>query len=234
MKKPILYITSKVQGKLEQRRYNAIAFIRLFLMTLSHISYTNAKGEVMIKFGNILDLISKQSQLMLIAIAVFPLILPIPYPPGVPSILAIPVFIFIINALAGKKLIKIPKKIYNYSIKMASFKKMFMQSKFVIGILARISKGGRLSFFTKDQMTKVHLTFMLAMAFAVTMPLPGTNYLPAVSIFVIAIGLVLTDGILVMIGYTIGFSGVFVLMLFMIFGKKLVLHFISFVKYLLY
>jgi hypothetical protein len=108
------------------------------------------------------------------------------------------------------------------------------KSKFVIGILAKISKGGRLAFFTKDQMVKIHLAFMLLMAFAVTMPLPGTNYLPAVSIFVISIGMVLTDGILVIIGYIVGFAGIFVLMLFMIFGKKLVLHFISFVKYLLY
>lgn len=238
VRRPILYIThtitNKVRGTLENRRRNAIAFVRLFLMTLYRLAYINSHGEKVVKFGDILELIGRHSQFTLITIAVIPLALPIPYPPGMPSVLAIPVFIFIINALLGRKLIKMPQKVLNYSMKFDSIKRIVMQSKFVITILARISRGGRVKFLAEDQLQKVHLSFMFLMALAVVIPFPGTNYLPSLSIFVIAIGCVLTDGILVIIGYFIGLFGIFLLMLFVIFGKKIVLTFLHFVKNLPY
>ena len=237
VKSPILYVThkvtNKVKGTLEKRRRNAIAFVRLFLITINKLAYKN-NGVLKVRFGDILELIEKQSQFTLIAIATFPLVLPIPYPPGMPTILAIPVLIFIINGLFGKKFIKIPDKILNYSITIESLKKIVTQSRFVISVLARISKGGRIPFLADEQMAKLHIFFMFCMCFLIVMPFPGTNYLPAVSIFVIALGVILTDGILVTIGYLIGVTGIFVVMLFMIFGTKIVLTFIHFIKYLLY
>ncbi len=234
VKKPILYITHKVRGTMERRKRNVIAFVRLFIIILNHLSYEDAKGVLRVRLGDILELIARQSHFTLITIAIFPLALPIPYPPSIPSILAIPVFIFIINGLVGKKFIKIPQKVLNYSIKLTVIKKIVIQSKIVIAILARISKGGRIPFLADKQMNKVHLSFMLLMSLAIVFPLPGTNYLPAVAIFIIAIGSVLTDGTLIVFGYLVGVVGIFVLMLFILFGKKIILTFFHFITYLQY
>ena len=162
MRGSILYVTHKVKGTLEKRKRNAMVFVRLFLIILRKISYKE-NGISKVKFGDILDIISKYSQFSLIAIAVFPLILPIPYPPGMPTMLSIPVFIFILNALVGRKIIKIPEKVRKLSFKIDSLKMVVVKSTIIVTILAKISRGGRLKWIIDPQMTKIHAFFMLIM-----------------------------------------------------------------------
>ncbi len=233
MRGSILYVTHKVKGTLEKRKRNAMVFVRLFLIILRKISYKE-NGISKVKFGDILDIISKYSQFSLIAIAVFPLILPIPYPPGMPTMLSIPVFIFILNALVGRKIIKIPEKVRKLSFKIDSLKMVVVKSTIIVTILAKISRGGRLKWIIDPQMTKIHAFFMLIMCTLIALPFPGTNYLPSISIFVISLGVVLTDGILVGIGYFIGLSGILLVTMIVIFGKALLVFIINFAKYLSY
>ena len=233
MRGSILYVTHKVKGTLEKRKRNAMVFVRMFLIILRNISYKE-HGVWRVKFGDILDIISKYSQFMLIAIAVFPLILPIPYPPGMPTMLSIPVFIFILNALVGRKIIKIPEKVRKLSFKIDSLKMVVVKSTIIVTILAKISRGGRLKWIIDPQMTKIHAFFMLIMCTLIALPFPGTNYLPSISIFVISLGVVLTDGILVGIGYFIGLSGILLVTMIVIFGKALLVFIINFAKYLSY
>ena len=233
MRGSILYVTHKVKGTLEKRKRNAMVFVRMFLIILRKISYKE-NGVLKVKFGDILDIISKYSQFTLIAIAVFPLILPIPYPPGMPTMLSIPVFIFILNALVGRKIIKIPEKVRKLSFKIDSLKMVVVKSTIIVTILAKISRGGRLKWIIDPQMTKIHAFFMLIMCTLIALPFPGTNYLPSISIFVISLGVVLTDGILVGIGYFIGLSGILLVTMIVIFGKALLVFIINFAKYLSY
>ncbi len=233
MRESILYITHKVNGTLEKRKRNAMVFVRMFLITLRKISYKEG-GVLKVKFGDIIDIVSKYSQFTLIAIAVFPLILPIPYPPGIPTMLSIPVFVFILNALVGRKIVKIPEKVRKLSFKIDSLKAVVVKSTIIVTILAKISRGGRQGWIIDTQMTKIHAFFMLIMCTLIALPFPGTNYLPSISIFIIAIGVVLTDGILVGIGYFIGLSGILLVTMIVIFGKALLVFIINFAKYLSY
>lgn|GEM_PF-4598581 len=233
MRGSILYVTHKVKGTLEKRKRNAMVFVRMFLIILRKISYKE-NGVLKVKFGDILDIISKYSQFTLIAIAVFPLILPIPYPPGMPTMLSIPVFVFILNALVGRRIIKIPEKVRKLSFKIDSLKTIVVKSTVIVTILAKISRGGRLKWMIDPQMTKIHAFFMLIMCTLIALPFPGTNYLPSISIFVISLGVVLTDGILVGIGYFIGISGILLVTMIIIFGKALLVFIINFAKYLSY
>ena len=233
MRGSILYVTHKVKGTLEKRKRNAMVFVRMFLIILRNIAYKE-HGVWRVKFGNILDIISKYSQFTLIAIAVFPLILPIPYPPGMPTMLSIPVFVFILNALVGRKIVAIPERVRKISFKIDSLKTIVLKSTIIITILAKISRGGRMKWMIDPQMTKIHAFFMLIMCTLIALPFPGTNYLPSISIFVISLGVVLTDGILVGIGYFIGISGLLLVTLIVIFGKALLVFIINFAKYLSY
>ena len=210
-----------------------MVFVRMFLIILRNIAYKE-HGVWRVKFGDILDIISKYSQFTLIAIAVFPLILPIPYPPGMPTMLSIPVFVFILNALVGRKIVAIPERVRKISFKIDSLKTIVLKSTIIITILAKISRGGRMKWMIDPQMTKIHAFFMLIMCTLIALPFPGTNYLPSISIFVISLGVVLTDGILVGIGYFIGISGLLLVTLIVIFGKALLVFIINFAKYLSY
>jgi hypothetical protein len=151
-----------------------------------------------------------------------------------PTMLSIPVFIFILNALVGRKIIKIPEKVRKLSFKIDSLKMVVVKSTIIVTILAKISRGGRLKWIIDPQMTKIHAFFMLIMCTLIALPFPGTNYLPSISIFVISLGVVLTDGILVGIGYFIGLSGILLVTMIVIFGKALLVFIINFAKYLSY
>ena len=211
-----------MRGMHKEKTRNALVFLRVFLIYVHRLSYI--ENEVRkVKLGEIFNMIAKQSQFMLILIASIPLVLPIPYPPGVPTLLGIPVTVFIINACVGRKFIKMPQSIMSKSVSVGTIKKMITKSHFAIRILARLSKGGRLSFLAEKNLTKFHAFFMLIMALLILAPFPGTNYLPSLAIFFIALGIVLTDGILIVIGYLIGVFGICLVILFLLFGVKILI-----------
>lgn len=233
MRKHILYIKHKVRGKIEEKRRNALVFLRVFLITMHKMSYLDHDVRK-VKVLDIFNLISKQSQFMLILITSIPLILPIPYPPGIPTVLSIPLTIFTINACLGRKLIKIPERILSYTVRMETITQIITKSKFVVRILARVTRGGRMALIADKKFTRLHASFMLIMAIFIITPFPGTNYLPAIAIFVMSLGMVLTDGVLLIFGYLIGFTGILIVTLFIIFGSKLVLTAMEFAKYILH
>ena len=233
MKQPILYIKHKIKGMQKEKRRNALVFLRVFLMHVYRLSYIeNATRKI--KLGDIFNMIAKQSQFMLILIASIPLALPIPYPPGIPTVLGIPVTVFIINACMGRKFIKMPKSVMLKSIKIETIKHIVTKSKVVIRILARLAKGGRISFIADKNLTKIHAFFMLIMAILILTPFPGTNYLPSVAIFFISLGIVLTDGVLVIFGYLVGFIGIFLVGLFFLFGSKIIAGAMEYIKAVIY
>ncbi len=211
-----------MRGVHKEKTRNALVFLRVFLMYVHRLSYI--ENEVRkIKIGEIFNMMARQSQFMLILIASVPLALPIPYPPPIPTLLGIPLSVFIVNALVGRKFIKMPQSIMSKSISVGTIKQIITKSHFVIRILARLSKGGRISFLAEQSLTKFHAFFMLIMALLILAPFPGTNYLPSLAIFFIALGVVLTDGILVVIGYLIGVLGVCLVILFLLFGVKILI-----------
>ena len=222
MKRQILYIKHKIQGIAKEKRRNALVFLRVFLMHVYQISYVENNIRK-VKIGDIFNMISKQSQFMLILVASIPLALPIPYPPGIPTILGIPVAVFIINAIVGRKFIKMPEKVMSKAIKVETVKQIVTKSKVVIRILARLARGGRASFLADKNLAKIHAIFMLLMVLLILTPFPGTNYLPSVAIFFISLGIVLTDGVLIVFGYIIGIIGVFLVLVFCVFGSKILL-----------
>lgn len=233
MKKPILYIKHKIKGMKAEKRRNVLVFLRVFLMRVYYISHIE-NGIRKITLGDIFKMISKQSQFILILIASIPLALPIPYPPGVPTVLGTPVTIFIINTLVGRKFIKIPAKIMTKKISVETVKQIVTKSTFVIHVLARLAKGGRLTFLADKYLIKVHALFMLAMAVMIMVPFPGTNYLPSLAVFFISLGMVLTDGILVIFGYMIGIGGTVLAVLLFLFGTKIIAGVTGYIKAVLF
>lgn len=135
---------------------------------------------------------------------VFALICIIPLPiPGIHMFLAIPLFYLSIQQMIGRHQIWFPDKVNNYVIPKRALHDVGLKTVPWIERIEAISKQ-RLSFMARG----VPFQIFGAIAFYITaflsIPLPLTNLVPAIGIVFMAIGLLVRDGVFLIIGSVIG------------------------------
>jgi hypothetical protein len=138
--------------------------------------------------------------LFLIAI---PMALPIPVPPGVNIILASPLILLTAQQMLGRHTIWLPKKILDKSFTREKF------SSLIRGALPWIKRleifvRPRLGFITGGFFSNLIGLAGLIMALSVMVPLPLTNTVPSMGIALMAIGVIMRDGLAVIGGMIVG------------------------------
>ncbi len=135
---------------------------------------------------------------------VFALICIIPLPiPGIHMLLAIPLFYLSLQQMIGRREVWFPDKILDYKIPRKAFEDISHKAIPWIIKVEKLSKP-RLEFLTH----RWWFCFFGAMIFYITaflsIPLPFTNLIPALGICLMALGLLMRDGLTLLIGTTIG------------------------------
>lgn len=131
-----------------------------------------------------------------------PAALPIPAF-GVNMIIALPLILLTIQQALGRHTIWIPEKIANKSISKAKI------DSFVNAALPWVKRleffvRPRLGFITQGPFSILIGILGVFMALAVSIPLPLTNTVPSIGIALMAIGILMRDGLAVMAGALIG------------------------------
>lgn len=146
---------------------------------------------------------------ILLAIIFFalPVAVPLPYPPGFTTIMGIPLITLSIQMIIGSKQVYLPKKVNDYEISNAMLKKISDKVVPRLEFLEEFIKP-RLS-FTKSTYCEqfVGLVCLIA-SFAVILPIPFTNAIPAQGITIMALGLLNRDGWVVIAGFAVAVIGV--------------------------
>jgi hypothetical protein len=134
---------------------------------------------------------------------------PLPSPPGLTTIISIPLIIFSIQMIMGSKQILLPERINNYKIKNSTLK---MISDTITPIIKSIEKYIKPRFsFVKSVYTEQFLGFLcLLAALSIAIPLPLTNAIPALGISVMALGLLNRDGLIIICGVIITIIGLII------------------------
>ncbi len=135
--------------------------------------------------------------------------LPIPLPPGVSTVFALPVLIIGAQRLLGFKSLWIPEFIGKRNIPYNSFRKILIKAVSLISKYAWMIKP-RMEFLTGKTAEKAMIIIVMVLAGLISLPIPFGNLVPAVAIIVIAIGLVEKDGLVIIIG-SIASVGAFIL-----------------------
>jgi len=85
----------------------------------------------------------------------------------------------------------------------------------------------RFSFTASRGGEKIVGIFSLLFACSIAIPLPLTNFIPAIGITLMSLGLLSKDGVVISVGMLIGTIGVFITTSILILGPKLVIDFFS-------
>lgn len=150
-----------------------------------------------------------------------PLAVPMPYIPGLTTILVLPLIIISVQMIYGADSPWLPKWLGKRSIKRSTLSFIILKSSPFIRKLEKLIKP-RLAFMSTHIGTKTVGFIALIFSLSIALPLPLTNLLPAIGIFFMSFGLLNKDGLTIIVGILIGIIGLYVTFAVLIFGKKII------------
>ncbi len=155
-----------------------------------------------------------------------PLAVPLPYIPGITTIFAIPLFFLSVQMLLGFNSPWLPKWLTRLSIKRSTLSFIVISSSPLLKKIERLLKP-RLLFFASDKGTKIIGFFCIIFAVSIALPLPFTNFVPALGILTLSLGMLSRDGVTILMGILLGIAGVIFTVAVILLGKKIVMGIIN-------
>lgn len=131
----------------------------------------------------------------------------IPGPPFLGSVLGLPLLFFGVQLAIGRRFPWLPSFIRRYAIDRETLLAIVARGRPVLERIERVCRP-RLQVVTGPRSERLLGVAMTILSAAVMIPLPFTNFIPALGIAVISLGVMEEDGVTIMIGLAIGLVGV--------------------------
>lgn len=144
---------------------------------------------------------------ILLAIATLPICLPIPAPPGFTTIFAVPLFIFSIQMICGRRTPWIPQWLARKAIHKKILDKLIDK---ITPWLQKIERHmhPRLTYISVHAWERIIGLFSFIFSISIALPIPLVNFLPGWGILVMSLGLLSKDGVTIFAGMIVGTVGV--------------------------
>lgn len=169
-----------------------------------------------VSIGDLIDLLHERGFGFLLLILSVPMALPIPVPPGINVLLASPLILLTAQQALGRHNVWLPQWIKRKSIKREKMSAIITATLPWLTRLEKLVKP-RLEFMTIGICSHLIGIFGLIMALTVCIPFPLTNTVPSLGIALMAVGVIMRDGIAVFAGAFIGILWVSALFLIVTF-----------------
>ncbi|MBP6366108.1 MAG: exopolysaccharide biosynthesis protein [Nitrosomonas sp.] len=172
------------------------------------------KNEAM-TVGEIKNALHERGFGILMAIAAFPICIPLPVPPGYTTIFSIPLFIFSIQMVLGMQAPWLPAWIEKKYVKRSSLEKLIAKANpWLKKIEERMQP--RMTYISVHTWERIIGIFSFVFAVAVALPIPLVNFPPGLGILVMSLGLLNRDGVTILIGMIIGTIGIGITMIILV------------------
>lgn len=142
---------------------------------------------------------------ILLAFFTLPTSVPALVPP-VTTIISIPLLFFSLQMILCLKSPWLPKRLGNWRISRRSLSLLMSKSAKLLRKIELFMRP-RMTFASSQKGERIIGVFCFIFALSIAIPLPMTNLLPSIGILVTSLGLLGRDGLLVIIGMTIGTIG---------------------------
>jgi hypothetical protein len=155
------------------------------------------------------------------------LIIPIPLPPGVAAIFGAPLLIFSLQLIRGMDAPWLPNWICKRSIKRKTLTILINKS---VPYLKKVEKllKPRMHFAASKKGERIIGVFSLIFSCSIMISLPFTHLVPAIGIFLMAFGLLSTDGMSIILGMVVGSFGIGLTAVVLLLGKEAVIGLVHF------
>lgn len=156
-----------------------------------------------VRVADILDAFHERGFGVVMLIFALPMALPIPVPPGVNIALAAPLLFLTSQQMVGRRNVWLPHRV---RAKTISADKLSNMLEGMISFLQKLEAltRPRMGVLTSSGAQKVTGFLGFIMALTVCIPLPLTNTVPSFGIAIMALGVLMRDGLAVLIGAIIG------------------------------
>lgn len=195
---------------------------------LKDVAASFAEDKISIKEIN--NALRERGFAILLLMFALPLTVPLPVPPGATTIASIPLLLFSSQMILGLSTPWLPKWIEKKSIKRTTL--AFIVEK-VSTPLQKIEKitCARLYFIVIIFSKKIFAIMSLICSISIALPIPLTNFIPAIGIVLMSFGIMNRDGLIVIIGFIVALFGLLVSTIVIFFGPKMIMalfkHFIK-------
>ena len=144
-----------------------------------------------------------------------------PLPPPIPSIIALPLLIFSFQMMSGCSSPKLPKRFANLSIKRSILAIVVQKSAPYLRKVERVLRP-RLLFMTSNAAERMIGLLTLVFSISIALPVPFSNFIPALGILIISFGMMGRDGLVVLCGIVIGIIGVTISTIVIMLGVEVI------------
>lgn len=158
---------------------------------------------------------------LIMIVFALPLSVPIPMPPGVTAIPSIPLLLFSLQMVWGIDSPWLPKWVSKKSFNRETLAMLVMKASPYLTKVEKLLRP-RLTFASSKLGERVVGVFCLVFSVSIAVPLPLTNFIPALGIVLMSLGLISKDGILIVFGMAVGTTGVLITTTILIFGVAVI------------
>lgn len=170
---------------------------------------------------------------ILVIIFSLPLSVPIPVPPGYTTILSIPLILFSLQLLFGFDSPWLPHWLERKSFQRSTLALVVEKTSPMLKKIEKFMKP-RMSFIFYGPGEKILAFIMLFSALSIALPLPLTNFVPAIGTTLISLGIMSKDGLLSILGVLVSLCGLLLTLVIIIKGPQLIIGAFSFLKSFIY
>lgn len=160
-----------------------------------------------VSLSQILEALHERGFGFVLLIFALPMALPLPVPPGINVILATPLILLTAQQALGRRTIWMPESMKRKTLSRPKFVKIIQSAAPLLRRIESLTRP-RLNFVTRGVFSHVIGFLGLIMALTICIPVPLTNTIPSLGIALMALGVIMRDGLAVLAGALIGIGWV--------------------------
>ncbi len=181
---------------------------------------SDVAGKSVVRVADVMEALHERGFGVVLLFFALPMALPIPVPPVINVILALPLLFLTVQQMVGRHTLWLPDFVLRKTMNGSDLASLLSKA---CGFLRRFEAltRPRLQFATGALGQKITGALGIVMALCVMIPLPLTNTVPSFGIALMAIGVLMRDGVAVVVGALIGTIWVAILVwAFVTFGAE--------------
>jgi len=175
--------------------------------------------------GDFIDLLHERGFGILIFLLALPMALPLPVPPGINLLFAVPLMLLTFQQIYGAKKPWLPQRMRQKEFQQDKITHVITKARPWLDRLSVFIQP-RMGFVTQGVFSKLIGVFGFIFALCICIPIPLTNTVPSFAIVLMALGILMRDGLAVLTGMIVGSFWVLLLATLGVTGFKALINMI--------
>jgi hypothetical protein len=174
-------------------------------------------------YGQLINEIAEHGMAVVLILFALPSALPLPAA-GYSTVLSIPLFMIGFRFILGYNTLWLPNTLQNKTFNPEQFSRKLVRGMLrLIQLVEHFSKPRLVPFVRSQGIYRLLGILIIALAFSMLLPIPGTNTAPAFGIFLIGFALLEDDGIMLIVGILASLVALAISFTIIFFGYKSIL-----------